>query len=139
NKYIAFDEPFDLTAQTILPENFFPIFATRVGDAMTPQQKIKFANEAARWQISALLHGEQGALALSASLCHILKDPGAQEYAANQTREEARHVTAFAVYIKQRWGTPLPCGATLGDLLNELVGSPLVWKKIVGMQMLIEG
>ena len=50
---------------------------------------------------------------LSASLCHILRDPGAQEYAANQTREEARHVTAFAKYIKPRWGTPLPCGAAL--------------------------
>ena len=34
----------------------------------------------------------------------MLKDQGAQEYAANQTREEARHVTAFARYIKARWG-----------------------------------
>ena len=38
----------------------------------------------------------------------ILRDPGAQEYAANQTREEARHVTAFARYVAARWGTPLP-------------------------------
>ncbi|HWA30244.1 MAG TPA: ferritin-like domain-containing protein [Rhizomicrobium sp.] len=138
-KYIDFAAPFDLESQTILPENFFPIFATRVGDKMTAQQKIKFANQAARWQISALLHGEQGALALSASLCHILKDPGAQEYAANQTREEARHVTAFAAYIKQRWGTPLPCGETLKNLLTEMVNAPEVYKKIVGMQMLVEG
>src|SRR6201995_4771862 len=132
-KYIDFNEDFDLTKQTILPENFFPIFATRVGDAMTPEQKIKFANEAARWQISALLHGEQGALALSASLCHILKDPGAQEYAANKTREEARHVTAFAAYIKKRWGTPAPCGETLKNMLTEIVMAPEVYKKIVGM------
>jgi hypothetical protein len=138
-KYIDFDAPFDTNAQTILPEEFFAIFATRIGDAMTPEQKIKFANESARWQISSILHGEQGALALSASLCHILKDPGAQEYAANQTREEARHVTAFAAYIKSRWGTPLPCGATLQNLLVEVVGAPEVYKKIVGMQMLVEG
>src|SRR3569623_61234 len=95
-KYIDFDAPFDTNTQPILPEEFFAIFATRIGDAMTPEQKIKFANESARWQISSILHGEQGALALSASLCHILKDPGAQEYAANQPREEARHVPAFA-------------------------------------------
>jgi hypothetical protein len=30
-------------------------------------------------------------------------------------------------------------GPALGNLLNELVSSPLVWKKIVGMQMLVEG
>ncbi len=138
-KYIDFDTPFDLTQETILPEEFFAIFATRIGDAMTKEQRIKFANEASRWQLSALLHGEQGALALSASLCHILKDPGAQEYAANQTREEARHVTAFAAYIKSRWGTPLPCGETLKNLLTEMVGAPEVYKKIVGMQMLVEG
>ncbi|HEY2034021.1 MAG TPA: hypothetical protein VGH02_10090 [Rhizomicrobium sp.] len=138
-KYIDFTGSFDLTAKTIMPMNFFPIFATRIGDAMTEEQKIKFANQASRWQLSAILHGEQGALALSASLCHILKDPGAQEYAANQTREEARHVTAFAAYIKARWGAPLPCGDTLKNLLTEIVGAPEVYKKIVGMQMLVEG
>ncbi len=138
-KYIDFTAPFDLNTQQILPDRFFPIFSTRVGDAMTAEQKIKFANQSTRWQLSAILHGEQGALALSASLCHILKDPGAQEYAANQTREEARHVTAFSAYIKSRWGTPLPCGVTLKNLLTEMVGAPEVYKKIVGMQMLVEG
>jgi hypothetical protein len=138
-KYIDFNAPFDLTAKTIMPMSFFPIFATRVGDAMSEADKIKFANEASRWQISSILHGEQGALALSASLCHILKDPGAQEYAANQTREEARHVTAFSAYIKARWGTPTPCGYTLKSLLSEVVSAPEVYKKIVGMQMLVEG
>jgi hypothetical protein len=138
-KYIDFATPFDLKANTILPMDFFPIFHTRIGDAMSPAQKIEFANQSTRWQLSAILHGEQGALALSASLCHILRDPGAQEYAANQTREEARHVTAFAAYIKSRWGTPLPCGQTLQTMLTEIVGSGEVYKKIVGMQMLVEG
>lgn len=89
--------------------------------------------------LSSILHGEAGALALSASLCHILKDPGAQEYAANQTREEARHVTGFTKYITSRWGSPLPVGPTLGNLLDEMVNAPQVYKKIVGMQMLVEG
>ncbi|HUJ03273.1 MAG TPA: ferritin-like domain-containing protein, partial [Rhizomicrobium sp.] len=68
-----------------------------------------------------------------------LRDPGAQEYAANQTREEARHVTAFSAYVKARWGKPVKVGPALGALLNELVSSPLVWKKLVGMQLLVEG
>jgi hypothetical protein len=69
----------------------------------------------------------------------VLRDPGAQEYAANQTREEGRHVTAFAKYIIARWGTPLPCGTVLAGLLQEIVHAPEVYKKIIGMQMLVEG
>jgi hypothetical protein len=69
----------------------------------------------------------------------VLKDQGAQEYAANQTREEARHVTAFARYVKSRWGRPRPCGAALKALLVEIIQAPEVYKKIIGMQMLVEG
>ncbi|HEY6577829.1 MAG TPA: ferritin-like domain-containing protein [Rhizomicrobium sp.] len=138
-KYIDFSEPFDLERQQILPDEMFPIFLTRLGEQLKGADHIRFANQSARWSLSSILHGEQGALALSASLCHILSDPGAQEYAANQTREEARHVTAFSAYIKARYGAPLPCGPTLANLLTELVLAPEVYKKIVGMQMLVEG
>ncbi|RYH05042.1 MAG: ferritin-like domain-containing protein, partial [Alphaproteobacteria bacterium] len=91
------------------------------------------------YSFSSILHGEQGALNLSASLCHVLLDQGAQEYAANQTREEARHVTAFAKYIKARWGRPIECSKVLQDLLVDIIASPEVYKKIIGMQMLVEG
>ena len=99
----------------------------------------RFSNAQTLRTFSSILHGEQGALNLSASLCHVLKDQGAQEYAANQTREEARHVTAFAKYIKARWGRPVECGPILKDLLVEIIHSPEVYKKIIGMQMLVEG
>ncbi|MGB8366140.1 MAG: ferritin-like domain-containing protein [Rhizomicrobium sp.] len=138
-KYIDFTEPFDTATQQILPEKLFPIFSTRLGENLAGPARIRFVNQSARWILSSILHGEQGALALSASLCHILRDPGAQEYAANQAREEARHVTAFGAYIKARWGTPLPVGATLQTLLTDIVLAPEVYKKIVGMQMLVEG
>ncbi len=138
-KYIDFDTPWDLETQAVVPYRFSPELQTAIGERLTEPQKIRFINQVIRFGMSSILHGEQGALALSASLCHILKDPGAQEYAANQTREEARHVTAFAAYIKARWGTPVPVGPALGNLLNEMVSSPFVWKKLVGMQMLVEG
>jgi hypothetical protein len=138
-KYIDFAEPFDMENDQILPDEFFPILQTKLGESLTGKKRIKFVNESARWSLSSILHGEQGALSLSASLCHILRDPGAQEYAANQTREEARHVAGFSRYIQARWGKPLAVGPTLGNLLNELVLAPEVYKKIVGMQMLVEG
>jgi hypothetical protein len=140
-KYIDFDEPFDMENEALMPEDMFPALKTDYVQSMLadPKDKIRFINESTRWSLSSILHGEQGALNLSASLCHVLKDQGAQEYAANQTREEARHVTAFAKYIKARWGTPMPCGEVLQNLLVEIIGAPEVYKKIVGMQMLVEG
>jgi len=138
-RYIDFDEPFDASATAIMPPEFAPELQTAVVDRLDEGQRIQLSNESTRWSLSAILHGEQGALSLSASLCHILRDPGALEYASNQAREEARHVTGFSMYIARRWGTALPCGHTLDTLLTELVAAPEVYKKLVGMQMLVEG
>lgn len=137
--YLDFSIPFDLEREYLMPRHRIPELNCAVADRLDERQQILLANEVTRFTLSSVLHGEQGALSLSASLCHILKDPGAQEYAANQAREEARHVTGFGRYIEKRWGKPLPVGDVLGDLLAELVATPVVYKKLVGMQMLVEG
>src|SRR5258706_13944814 len=140
-QYSDYDEPFDLENEPLMPEDMQPLLRLPyIAEMLTdPKERIRFINYMQLWNFSSILHGEQGALNLSASLCHVLKDQGAQEYAANQTREEARHVTAFAKYIKSRWGRPGPCGAALKALLIEIIESPAVYKKIIGMQMLVEG
>jgi hypothetical protein len=140
-KYIDFSEPFDLENEALMPEETQPLLRLPyVAETLTdPKRRIAFINHMQLRNFSSILHGEQGALNLSASLCHVLYDQGAQEYAANQTREEARHVTAFAKYIKARWGRPVECGAALKSLLVEIIEAPEVYKKIVGMQMLVEG
>jgi hypothetical protein len=140
-KYIDFSEPFDMENEMVIPEDMVIALQTDyVSSRLTdPKDRIRFVNQFALRSFSSILHGEQGALNLSASLCHVLKDQGAQEYAANQTREEARHVTAFARYIKARWGRPVECGPTLKELLVDIIHSPEVYKKIIGMQMLVEG
>jgi hypothetical protein len=138
-RYIDFDQPFDLEREYLVNPQLTAISKTAIWDELDEPRRIKLANLDTWWSMSSILHGEQGALSLSASLCHILRDPGAQEYAANQAREEARHVTAFGRYVKSRWGKPLPVGPALGDLLTEMVLSEVAWKKIVGMQLLVEG
>jgi len=138
-RYIDFDEPFDMETQYMVDPKIFPESRLALWNDLDEKQRVKLVNLNVRWSASQILHGEQGALALSASLCHILRDPGAQEYAANQAREEARHVTAFAKFVQARWGAPMPVGPALGSLLSEMVSSPYPWKKIVGMQLLVEG
>ncbi len=140
-RYIDFSIPFDMENEMLLPEDMIVSLATDyVSNHLSDwKTRVRFVNQSTLRTFSSILHGEQGALNLSASLCHVLKDQGAQEYAANQTREEARHVTAFAKYIKARWGRPVECGPTLKALLAEIIGAPEVYKKIIGMQMLVEG
>ena len=137
--YIRWDEPWP-TEQSIIPMGMVPELHSAVADRLDDGQKVALANESARWTLSNILHGEQGALSLSTSLCDMFIDPGAQEYAANQAREEARHVHAFTNYMRARFGgQAFPVGDTLGSLLDELVHSDAVYKKLVGMQMLVEG
>ena len=137
--YVDFSAPWP-GDDTIVPPWFVLENNTAVWDRLDEGQRIALTNESARWSVSNILHGEQGALSLSASLCDIFLDPGAQEYAANQVREEARHVHAFSRYVQARFaGRIFPVGDTVGRLLGELVATPVVYKKIVGMQMLVEG
>lgn len=86
-----------------------------------PSLRAQFINKSLLRSFSSILHGEQSALNLSASLCHVRYDQGAQEYAANQTREEAR------------WGRPVECSAVLKNLLAEIISAPEVYKPIIGM------
>jgi len=139
--YIDFNmnDEFSTDQQLLMPRNFTVELNCAVAEKLDEKQQIQLANESTRFMLSSILHGEQGALSLSASLCQVLRDPGAQEYAANQTREEARHVAGFSRYIEKRFGTPLASGPTLASLMDQIVQSELVYKKLVGMQMLIEG
>jgi hypothetical protein len=137
--YIRWDEPLP-EDQAIFPLGMIPELHSAVADRLDEGQRVALADEVACWTLSNILHGEQGALSLSTSLCDMFIDPGAQEYAANQAREEARHVRGFTNYMRARFGGKVfPVGETLGALLNELVQSPLVYRKLVGMQMLVEG
>ena len=137
--YLEFDQPYDMKKEYLMPPERIQELRSAVLDRLDEGQQIKLGNDIMRWQISNIIHGEQGALNLSTGLADILPDAGAQEYVTIQAREEARHVTGFSYYMKSRWGTAYPVGEVLGDLLEDLIRTPVVYKKLVGMQMLLEG
>src|ERR1051325_3755673 len=68
-KYIDFSEPWDLDRAYLIPPRMSMELQTAVGDRLTEEQKIRFVNRSVQFSMSSILHGEQGALALSASLC----------------------------------------------------------------------
>src|SRR5258708_30080767 len=74
--YIDFDLPFDMTVIPVMPLDTVIELRSAVADRLDDRQKIQLGNDVMHWSISNLLHGEQGALSLSASLCHIPLGPG---------------------------------------------------------------
>ena len=70
--YIDFDEPFDMENEPLLPEAMIAVLRTDyVSDRLSdPKTRTRFINQLALRHFSTILHGEQGALNLSASLCH---------------------------------------------------------------------
>ena len=103
-RYLDFGAKFDTAERLLMPADFTVELNCAAADKLDEQQRIRFGNELTRFHLSQILHGEQGAMSLSANLCLVFQDPGTQEYAANQAREEARHVHALTI-------TSRPAGA----------------------------
>ena len=137
--YIDFNVPFDMQSQSVMPFDTVPELRSSIADLLTPVQRIAFANDSAHWWLSGFLHGEQGALYTAVALCDSLHDPSLVEYATNQAREEARHVIAFSNYIQSRWGTPEQVNPVFEKLLTSIVTADKIHRKIIGMQVLVEG
>ena len=77
-RYVDYDkDPFDLENETLMPREFCIELGTAVADKLNEKQKIRLANQSTRFILSTILHGEQGALSLSAALTSVLRDPGA--------------------------------------------------------------
>ena len=137
--YIDFDVevPSD---EPLIPFDLIPERHSAIWDTLDDGARVQFANETLRLRISGILHGEQGALSLSTGLADMLLDAGAQEFALNQAREEGRHVHGFALYANARFGGDIKAPpATVDRLLHEMVSSNVIYEKLIGMQMLVEG
>src|SRR5215510_4901991 len=67
-KYIDFSEKFDLQNEYLMPPHLNLDLQTAIGDKLNDKQKIQLVNASVHWGMSSILHGEQGALSLSASL-----------------------------------------------------------------------
>lgn len=137
---IDFSLPFDMTTQPLLADSIVvALAAPYVSDHLDREGlRTAFVNEVALRYFSSILHGEQMALGFAAALCLRVDDLGAKEYAANQAREEARHVTAFNLYIQSRWGAPSAPNPVFEAFLPEVLESRQEWKLVIGMQVLVE-
>ena len=79
-RYIDFSPPWDMVNEALQPDDLVPALQTDYVEAhfaaRPPQERIRFINEVARWQMSAILHGEQGGLRPPARMIRRPSGPG---------------------------------------------------------------
>jgi 1,2-phenylacetyl-CoA epoxidase catalytic subunit len=87
---------------------------------------------------SQLMHGEQGALMVSANLVRLLPSIEMKQAAASQTADEARHLAVFNRYAA-RLGEVHPPSASMRRVLEKIVSHHLWLAQLIGMQIVVEG
>jgi hypothetical protein len=105
--------------------------------SLPPRKTEELARQFVAVEFSQILHGEQAALMLAGQLTSSVSDLDARIFAANQARDEARHVVAVRDLV-QRIGPIYPCGDVLHSTLLELLESKIWPKQVLGLQLFLE-
>lgn len=106
--------------------------------ALPEETRWKVSSGIATFILSNFLHGEQGAMMVAAQLVNAVPHMDAKFYASTQTLDEARHVEAFAGYIR-KLGDVRPLAPGVRLLLDRTLSAESWLMKAVGMQVVTEG
>jgi hypothetical protein len=122
-----------------LPEQASVLYGTDIWAKMSAAEHRDFDRHMAAWQFSQFLHGEQGAMICSARIVESVPDLDSKFYAATQTMDEARHVEAYARFLREKLELTYPINTSLQNLLNATLSDSRWDMPYLGMQVLIEG
>ena len=136
---IDWSQPIDLLKFSTTPLGAgLPIERTSYWRSLPQDTIIELTRRTASFRLSQFLHGEQGALMVAAQLVNAVPHTDAKFYAATQTMDEARHVEVFARYI-EKLDEIRPIAPSLKGILDQTLETGDWMKKLVGMQIVVEG
>jgi hypothetical protein len=138
-KRIDWDLPVDVTNVAGFPDEFNPLLGSSLWERMSQKERDEFGRHQGSWLFSQFLHGEQGALTVSARIVESVPDLDSKFYAATQVMDEARHVELYAKFIDDKLGMYYPINQDLAKLLQESLTDGRWDLPYLGMQVLIEG
>src|SRR5512139_2048521 len=136
---IDWDQEVDPINVAGFPETFNPLFGSDIWDKMTQKERDTFGQHQGAWLFSQFLHGEQGAMNVSAHIVQSVPDLDSKFYASTQTMDEARHVELYAKFLNEKIGMFYPINQDLAKLLAESLEDSRWDLAYLGMQVLIEG
>ncbi|MBY0569516.1 MAG: ferritin-like domain-containing protein [Hyphomonadaceae bacterium] len=135
---VDWDAPCDMNDYPMEPSlgalNGYPEY-----EALSPEEKVRFAWKGHAQTMSQFLHGEQGALLVASQLVSCAPTADAKLYAASQTFDEARHVEVFNQYLRKRCKMIYPINKNLKLLIDKVLADERWDLKFIGMQLIIEG
>jgi hypothetical protein len=131
--------PIDESNPLQAPEEYIPIYGSRVWEKMDEKMRATTRRHMAAWQFSQFLHGEQGALVCTAKIVQCVPSIDAKFYAATQVVDEARHVEVYSRYLNEKLGLSYPINKDLKQLLDQVVQDKHWDMTCLGMQIIIEG
>ncbi len=136
---LDWDRPIDLVRFSTTPLGAgVPIERTSYWRSLPQETTVELTRRTAAFRLSQFLHGEQGALMVAAQLVNAVPHTDAKFYAATQTMDEARHVEVFARYI-EKLDEIRPIAPSLKSILDATLTTGDWMKKLVGMQIVVEG
>ncbi|HEX4865931.1 MAG TPA: ferritin-like domain-containing protein, partial [Acidimicrobiales bacterium] len=94
--------------------------------------------ESLKAQLSQFVHGEQGAMLVSAKIVETVPWIDAKYYASTQTKDEARHTEVFAKYLRTKLGEAYPMSPFLKSQIWSLLEDSRWDIAYLGMQIVIE-
>lgn len=121
------------------PQEYNPLLETDIWRKMSKQEQDTFNHHQASWLFSQFLHGEQGAMIVSARIVETVPDLDSKFYAATQTMDEARHVELYSKLLHDKIGLVYPMNDDLATLLKDALEHKEWDYAYLGMQVLIEG
>ena len=136
---LRWDQPIDLVKFSTTPLGTgVPIDQTSYWKSLPQDTRLELTRRTASFRLSQFLHGEQGALMVAAQLVNAVPHTDAKFYAATQTMDEARHVEVFSRYI-EKLDEIRPIAPSLKGILDTTLATGDWMKKLVGMQIVVEG
>jgi hypothetical protein len=139
DKALDWDRPIDLVKFSTTPLGAgVPLEKTSYWRSLPEETTSELVRRTAAFRLSQFLHGEQGALMVAAQLVNAVPHTDAKFYAATQTMDEARHVEVFAKYI-EKLDEIRPIAPSLKGILDQTLQTDDWMKKLVGMQIVVEG
>jgi len=115
-----------------------PVTRTQFWQTLSPETQWEVARRSAALMLSTFLHGEQGALITASQLVAAVPHMDGKFYASTQTMDEARHVEAFAAYVR-KLDEVYPITPALRKILDAILSTENWMMKAVGMNIVLEG
>ena len=135
---IAWSTPQPADGRAIADE-LIDIYGSPLWKRLSEAERVELNRRVAAWRLSALMHGEQGALLACSQLVNLVEGTDLKFFQATQVMDEARHNEVLKRYIADRLDDisyPMPKNEVA--LFDSILGESRWYLKTIALQLVAE-